>query len=396
RYSMQPLNDIIDTFIDYRGKTPNKVPSGVPLITAKVVKGGRIETPLEFISMDDYETWMRRGIPRYGDVVLTTEAPLGEVAQIQTRERIALAQRIITLRGQSEVLDNTFLRYALQYGPVQAELHGRASGTTVQGIKSSELKKVNIPVPDLTIQERIADILCSLDDKIELNRRMNETLEQMAMALYKHSFADDTDGGSVQLEHLVEINPRMSVKKGDIIPFVDMKALSTMSCSIMDEDIAMKEYSSGMKFLNADTLFARITPCLENGKTAFVDFLQDDQTGFGSTEFLVLRANERTCPEYVYCTARWSTFREHAVRSMVGTSGRQRVQTDALLQFELPEPDADRMKEFHSITSEWFALIRSNTFENSHLNRLREYLLPRLLSGEIELVEVQEQVEEVV
>jgi len=108
-WSVQLLEDCVAALIDYRGKTPQKTSSGIPLITAKVVKGGRIETPDEFISVDDYEPWMRRGIPNADDVVITTEAPLGEVAQLGS-ERVALAQRLITLRGKSGVLDNTFLK----------------------------------------------------------------------------------------------------------------------------------------------------------------------------------------------------------------------------------------------------------------------------------------------
>ena len=88
--------------IDYRGKTPRKTSSGIPLITAKVVKGGRIKTPTEFIAIEDYDFWMRRGIPRLGDVLITTEAPLGEVAQL-CQQRVALAQRLILLRGKLEV-----------------------------------------------------------------------------------------------------------------------------------------------------------------------------------------------------------------------------------------------------------------------------------------------------
>jgi type I restriction enzyme S subunit len=111
------LDHCMAEVIDYRGKTPRKTTSGVPLITAKVVKSGRIQRPEEFIAESDYETWMRRGMPEAGDVILTTEAPLGEVAQLGP-ERIALAQRIIALRGKPDILDNTFLKYLMQSNDV--------------------------------------------------------------------------------------------------------------------------------------------------------------------------------------------------------------------------------------------------------------------------------------
>ena len=183
------LEDCMAAIIDYRGKTPRKTSSGIPLITAKVVKGGRIKTPTEFIAIEDYDFWMRRGIPRLGDVLITTEAPLGEVAQL-CQQRVALAQRLILLRGKSEVLDNRFLKFLMQSAPVQHQLHARATGTTVLGIKQKELRQIGLALPPLPEQRAIAYILGTLDDKIELNRRMNETLEAMARALFKSWFLD--------------------------------------------------------------------------------------------------------------------------------------------------------------------------------------------------------------
>ena len=104
------LIDVLDALIDYRGKTPMKVEKGIPLITAKIIKGGRINEPNEFLAEEDYDKWMVRGLPKPGDVVLTTEAPLGEVAQLDER-KIALAQRVVTLRGKANILDNTYLKY---------------------------------------------------------------------------------------------------------------------------------------------------------------------------------------------------------------------------------------------------------------------------------------------
>ncbi|MCL6531176.1 MAG: restriction endonuclease subunit S [Meiothermus ruber] len=179
----------MEAIIDYRGKTPKKASSGIPLITAKVVKGGRIETPDEFIAVDDYDAWMRRGLPKAGDIVMTTEAPLGEVAQLGT-ERVALAQRIIALRGKKGLLDNDFLKFLMQSEDVQKQLRARATGTTVLGIKQTELRKVFLTLPPLPEQRAIAHILGTLDDKIELNRRMSETLETMARALFKSWFVD--------------------------------------------------------------------------------------------------------------------------------------------------------------------------------------------------------------
>ena len=175
-------------FIDYRGKTPPKTTSGIPLITAKIIKNGAIQKPQEFIAEDFYDEWMRRGIPRKGSIVFTTEAPLGEVAQINTNDKLAFAQRIIILEPNQEYLDENYLFYALQDSVLKSRIDARASGTTVIGIKSAELKKVEIDIPPLSIQHKIAAILSSLDSKIALNNKINDNLERQAQLLYKQYF----------------------------------------------------------------------------------------------------------------------------------------------------------------------------------------------------------------
>jgi type I restriction enzyme S subunit len=183
------LEDCMDAIIDYRGKPPKKTNSGIPLITAKIIKNGQIQEVKEFIAESDYDSWMRRGIPEAGDIVLTTEAPLGEVAQLDER-KIALAQRVITLRGKKGLLDNDYLKYLLLSNDVQHQLDGRGTGTTVKGIKQSELREIILKFPDLPIQKSIAYILKILDDKIQLNKQTNQTLEKMAQALFKSWFVD--------------------------------------------------------------------------------------------------------------------------------------------------------------------------------------------------------------
>jgi type I restriction enzyme S subunit len=188
-WTFAPLEECLDALIDYRGKTPVKTSSGIPLITAKVIKGGRIETPTEFIALGNYDSWMRRGIPMEGDVVLTVEAPLGEVAQLGP-EKVALAQRVVTLRGKKELLDNTYLLYLLQTEEMLDQLKARATGTTVVGIKQSELRKVQLSLPPVDQQKVSARILKALDDRITLLRETNATLEAIAQALFKSWFVD--------------------------------------------------------------------------------------------------------------------------------------------------------------------------------------------------------------
>jgi len=183
------LDQCVEALIDYRGKTPRKVDSGIPLITAKVVKAGRIAPPTEFIAVEDFDAWMTRGLPQVGDVVMTTEAPLGEVGRIE-RLPVALAQRVVTLRGKTGLLHNDYLLYLLQSAAVQAQLLGRASGTTVVGIKQSELRKVTLHLPPLWHQIEVAAAMRTIDDQIDLLRQTNATFDAIAQAIFKSWFID--------------------------------------------------------------------------------------------------------------------------------------------------------------------------------------------------------------
>ena len=380
----------MDAIIDYRGKTPKKTTSGVPLVTAKIIKNGRIKEPTEFIATADYDGWMRRGLPQVGDVLITTEAPLGEVAQLLSSD-VALAQRVILLRGKDQTLNNTFLKFVLQSHPVQAQLRARSSGTTVTGIKQRELRKVVLPVPPLAEQRRIAAILGSLDDKIDLNRKMNRTLEEIAQAIFKSWFIDfdgvspedlvDSEIGPVPcgwtllpVTNLVAFNPRTKLKKGTLAPFVEMKSVSTIGCSV--SGVTRKELKSGgSKFIQNDTLLARITPCLENGKTALVDFLPRSAVAFGSTEFIVIRPEGDFSREWVYCMARSEVFRQHAITNMTGSSGRQRVPVDCFDHFEMPTPPTAILTKFQRATAPLFDRIKANSTESTILAELRDALL---------------------
>ena len=162
-------------FIDYRGKTPKKTDSGVPLITAKNIRPGFISRePREFIANEDYNAWMTRGIPNYGDVLITTEAPMGYVANIDINEKFALAQRAICLQFKSNV-NPYYSSIYMQSSIFQKDLEENATGSTVKGIKAALLKKINIIFP-------------SLNEQTEIVRRVEElfafadTIEQKAAA----------------------------------------------------------------------------------------------------------------------------------------------------------------------------------------------------------------------
>ena len=170
------MEDVLEVIIDYRGKTPHKSPNGIQTLSAKAVKDGYIDyTKCYYISPEEYKKFMVRGIPKKGDVLLTTEAPLGVVARLD-KDNIALAQRLLTLRGKSNVLDTGFLYYYLRSPIGQSKLKERETGTTVTGIKQSEFRKIEIDVPEYKTQRKISSLLGVIDQKIGVNRKINKNL----------------------------------------------------------------------------------------------------------------------------------------------------------------------------------------------------------------------------
>ena len=161
-WPLVPLEGIVSKFIDYRGKSPEKTDTGVPLITAKNVRDGfLVEEPREFIASDEYDSWMRRGIPKKNDLLFTTEAPLGNVARVPTQQ-FALAQRIICLSPDSTKVHPSFFFWGMRSSSVQGRIRQNATGTTVFGIKQANLRKVLFPLPTLSVQREIAELCDSL------------------------------------------------------------------------------------------------------------------------------------------------------------------------------------------------------------------------------------------
>lgn len=187
-WEQKKLIDVCD-YVDYRGKTPSKTTSGIFLVTAKNIKDGYIdyEASQEYISENDYDEVMHRGKPKIGDVLITTEAPCGNVAQVN-KENIALAQRIIKYRGHSHVMDNAYLKYYLLSPEFQGILYAKSSGGTVQGIKGSILHKQKISFPKYEEQVKIGQYLDDLDNLITLHQHKLDQLQTMKKFMLQNLF----------------------------------------------------------------------------------------------------------------------------------------------------------------------------------------------------------------
>jgi type I restriction enzyme S subunit len=368
--------------IDYRGKSPEKTTSGVPLVTAKIVKGGRIEKPDEFIAEEDYDDWMRRGMPEAGDVVMTTEAPLGEIAQLDGK-RIALAQRLITLRGKPKVLDNTFLKFLMQSEFVQNQLKARSTGTTVLGIRQSELRKVSLVLPLHDEQLAIASVLGALDGKIELNREMNETLEALAQTLFKNQFVDAAatklpKGWRAGTLGEVTENPRRGIQPEEIkssTPYIGLEHMPRRCIALSEWGHADELESNKFEFERGEILFGKLRPYFHKVGVAPVD-------GVCSTDILVVRPKTPEWFGFVLGHVSSVELVNHTNAASTGTK-MPRANWNDIARFEVALPPDSLAAEFTATIRPMIDRIIANIHESRTLAELRDALLPKLLSGEL-------------
>ncbi|HAW0920951.1 TPA: restriction endonuclease subunit S [Escherichia coli] len=332
------------------------------------------------------------------------------------------------------------------------------SGSAQPKFNKTDLRSCTVDLPFNEDYERYAKVLVKLDQKIQLNTQISQTLEQMAQALFKSWFVDFEPvkakiavleaGGSqeeamlaamaaisgknadslaiFEQEHpekyaelrataelfpttmqkselgeipkgwtidnlgkIIEFNPKRILKKGINAPYLDMKNVPVKGHSV--QDVVCREVTSGTKFKNGDTLLARITPCLENGKTAFVDFLSSNETvGWGSTEFIVMRVKRDLPLSLSYFIARLESFRTKAIQSMQGTSGRQRADAAVLQNMPWIIPPDALLAKFGEFSNVVIDNNRIKHNQNAQLSQLRDILLPKLLSGEITLPDAEE------
>jgi type I restriction enzyme, S subunit len=303
----------------------------------------------------------------------------------------------IVLCGKENQTLDQFVYYLMRMPEFREEAIRSMTGTSGrQRVQETVFDDYYITLLSLPVQEKISKTLNDLDNKIKNLQNQNHNLEQIAQAIFKSWFVDfdgvtefeDSELGKIpkgwslgNISDIIEINPTRNLKKGTIAPYLGMTDIPTHSSRI--SGFYLREFTSGMKFINGDTLVARITPSLENGKTAFVDFLQNDEIGWGSTEYIVLRPKVPIPAEYGYCFARTDDFRSHAILNMTGTSGRQRVPESCFDEYSVVKPPTDLTTVFGNITKKIFLKIKNNANRIDGLTKTRDALLPKLMSGEM-------------
>lgn len=393
----------------------------IPWISANSMEGTRYSTSDLKITAEGLKNGSRLA-PQNSILLLVRGGALHTKIPVGIAKRpLAFNQDVKAIVVKPELVDSSFLlAWLLSKRDFLLKNVVEYTGIGAGKLDTARLQNLEIALPPIKEQRFLAHIVNCLEEKIELNHRMNNTLEGIAQALFKSWFVDFDpvkaksegrtpenmddvtaglfptrfyngipDGWNIKsVSEAIKLNPPEKLPNGLAAPYLEMAALPTQGC-IPDPPVS-RVFSSGTKFRNGDTLLARITPCLENGKTAYIAYLQDDQVAWGSTEFIVMRSKSPLPPEYTYLLARDENFRAHAIKSMSGTSGRQRVQVDALGKYEICIPTKEVAQKFGQYVSPIFRRIALLSEESNTLSQIRDTLLPRLITGKLRVEEISE------
>ena len=372
-------------------------PKQIPWLKTKEVNYCRIYETESYISKDGLDNSSAKMIPQNSVIVAM-------YGQGDTAGRVAINKIPLTTNQAccNLIIDETKACYEFVYYQLVTlyeKMVSLKNGGAQPNLNAAIIKSMEIKLPPLKTQRYIADILSSYDDLIENNQKQIKLLEEAAQRLYKEWFVDLRFPGHentkivdgvpegwnwCKLEDAIQLDPKVTLTKERMKQFIPMSALSTSSMVLDESQFTETTSNSGSKFQNGDTLLARITPCLENGKTAYVSGLKSDEGAVGSTEYIVMRA--KTINSYmVYLLARTDDFRQSAINSMSGSDGRQRVKSDKLKMLDYLHPTSELVEKFENVEEPIFEKIYRLSKQMQQAKQARDLLLPKLMSGEVEV-----------
>ena len=261
------------------------------------------------------------------------------------------------------------------------EFDREAAFIAVGGVRGSmpweEFVKMKLPVPTIEKQLEIVNSYKAITERIALKQKINDNLEAQTQALFDELFLRD-GMPDCTLSEIANVNPTRTLSKGCIAKCYDMSCLPTRGC--IPEGGEMKAYNGGVRFQNGDTLIARITPCLENGKAAYINILNDKEVAFGSTEYIVFSPVDTMPSSFYYFLIRSKKFRTFALQYMNGSSGRQRVSGDELAAFPLTKPSHEALSRFDMVAKPVLEQFKVASLEINRLNALQQLIIASISS----------------
>ena len=251
-------------------------------------------------------------------------------------------------------------------------------GSVRGGITWDDICRLELPIPPIEKQLEIVNSYKAITERIALKKKINDNLEATAQAYFDNLFfsCDDTD---CTLADIALVNPSRPLSKGVEARCFDMSTLPTSGCIPTGD--TTKPYDGGVRFINGDTLIARITPCLENGKAAYINILNEGEVAFGSTEYIVFASKDDIPSCFYYFLIRNSKFVTFALQFMNGSSGRQRVSGEELASFPLMIPSKEKLAAFNKVGKLVLEQMKESTEEIQFLKQLQETITATLSSN---------------
>ena len=388
------IRELCSVVVDCPHSTPKWTANGKIVIRNKNIKHGKIDFSSPSYTDDEhFAQRIKRAKPQPGDIIITREAPIGDVGMIPENTECCLGQRMVLLRANQSVCDNFYLLYSLQSLYVQHQISwSEGTGTTVSNLRIPHLEQIQIPYLPLEQQAKISSVLRALEEKIENNRRLNDNLEQQAQAIYHERFETvlpndlPSDWRIVTLGEVATISNKSfnPLKEPEIllehysIPAFDEARFPVfeLSTSIKSNKFIIDASCFMISKLNPTTKRVWKPYCLTGNAVC-------------STEFIVYKAKDQSITDFLYSVIDSGSFSDFMCSHVTGSTGsRQRTTPSDTLSYELILPSEDELAEFQSLVSPMYAQMRINAIENDKLKRLRDSLLPKLMSGEIDVSSV--------
>lgn len=389
------IKELCSVVVDCPHSTPTWTAEGKIVVRSNNIKNGRIDFSSPSYTDDEhFQQRIKRATPQGGDIIITREAPMGEVGMIPEGIVCCLGQRMVLLRANPEICDNYYLLYSLQSRYVQHQISwSEGTGTTVSNLRIPHLEQLKIPYLPLSKQRQVSSVLRCLEGKIEQNRVINDNLEQQAQAIYHERFETvspndlPSDWRIVTLGEVATISNKSfnPLKEPEIllehysIPAFDEARFPAfeLSTSIKSNKFIIDASCFMISKLNPTTKRVWKPYCLTGNAVC-------------STEFIVYKAKDKTITDFLYSVIDSNSFSDFMCSHVTGSTGsRQRTTPSDTLSYELILPSEDELAEFQSLVSPMYAQIRINAIENDRLKRLRDSLLPKLMSGEIDVSTIQ-------
>lgn len=389
------IRELCSVVADCPHSTPKWTANGKIVVRNNNIKHGRIDlSSPSYTDEEHFAQRIKRAKPQPGDIIITREAPIGDVGMIPENTECCLGQRMVLLRADQSVCDNFYLLYSLQSLYVQHQISwSEGTGTTVSNLRIPHLEQIRIPYLPLEQQTKISSVLRALEEKIENNRRLNDNLEQQAQAIYHERFET--------------VSPNDLPSDWRIVTLGEVATISNKSFNPLKEPEILLEHYSIPAFDEARFPVFELSTSIKSNKfiidaSCFMISKLNPTTkrvwkpycltgnAVCSTEFIVYKAKDKTITDFLYSVIDSNSFSDFMCSHVTGSTGsRQRTTPSDTLSYELILPSEDELAEFQSLVSPMYAQIRINAIENDRLKRLRDSLLPKLMSGEIDVSTIQ-------